>query len=84
MEPQQHRGPSPSRRAGHSFAVQDHSKVRSQRSRPPDGAPRKLISAGSLRVVRLGGSEYTDAAEPEDSQHANLVQLDRSEYAELH
>ena len=45
---------------------------------------RKLISAGSFRVVRLGGSEYTDAAEPEDSQHANLVQLDRREYTELH
>jgi uncharacterized membrane protein YdjX (TVP38/TMEM64 family) len=44
---------------------------------------RKLISAGSFRVVRLGGSEYTDAAEPEDSQHASLVQLDRSEYTEL-
>ncbi len=45
---------------------------------------RKLISAGRFRVVRLGGSEYTDAAEPEDSQYANLVQLDRSEYTELH
>ena len=45
---------------------------------------RNLISAGSFRVVRLGGSEYTDAAEPEDSQHASLVQLDRSEYTELH
>jgi len=45
---------------------------------------RKLISAGSLGVVRMGGSEYTDAAEPEDSQYTNLVQLDRSEYTELH
>ena len=45
---------------------------------------RKLISAGSFRVVRLGGSEYTDSSEQEDSQHANLVQLDRSEYTELH
>ena len=45
---------------------------------------RNLISAGSFRVVRLGGSEYTDAAEPEDSQYANLVQLDRREYTELH
>jgi hypothetical protein len=45
---------------------------------------RKLISAGSLGVVRMSGSEYTDAAEPEDSQYTNLVQLDRSEYTELH
>ena len=45
---------------------------------------RKLISADSFRVVRLGSSEYTDAAEPEDSQYNNLVQLDRSEYTELH
>ncbi len=44
---------------------------------------RKLISASSFRVVRLGGSEYTDAAEPEDSQPTNLVQLDPSEYTEL-
>ncbi len=45
---------------------------------------RKLISAGSFRVVGFGGSEYSDAAEPEDSQYTNLVQLDRSEYTELH
>jgi hypothetical protein len=45
---------------------------------------RKLLSAGSFRVVRLDGSEYTAGAEPEDSQHTNLVQLDRSEYTELH
>ncbi len=44
---------------------------------------RKLFSAGGFRGVRLDGSEY-DAAEPEDSQYTNLVQLDRSEYTELH
>ena len=44
---------------------------------------RKLISAGSFRAVRLDGSEYADAAEPEDSQYANVVQLDPSEYTEL-
>ena len=60
------------------------------RSQHPQRVPkryrhlRNLISAGSFRVVRLGGSEYTDAAEPEDSQYANLVQLDRREYTELH
>ena len=44
---------------------------------------RKLISAGSFGVVRMDGSENTDAAEPEDGQYTNLVQLDRSEYTEL-
>ena len=45
---------------------------------------RKLLSAGSFRVVQQGGGEYTAAAEPEDSQYTNLVQLDRSEYTEVH
>jgi hypothetical protein len=43
---------------------------------------RKLPSAGSFRVVRLNGSQYTDVAEPEGSDYTNLVQLDRSEYTE--
>jgi uncharacterized membrane protein YdjX (TVP38/TMEM64 family) len=44
---------------------------------------RKLLSGGSPRVVRLNGSQYTDAAEPEGSDYTNLVQLDRSEYTEV-
>jgi hypothetical protein len=44
---------------------------------------RTLLSAGSLRVVRLDGSQYTDVAEPEGSDHTNLVQLDRSQYTEV-
>ena len=44
---------------------------------------RKLLSAGSFRVVRLDGSRYTDVAEPEGSDYTNLVQLDRSEYTEV-
>jgi len=44
---------------------------------------RKLLSGDSFRVVRLDGSQYTDVAEPESSGHANLVQLDRSEYTEI-
>jgi uncharacterized membrane protein YdjX (TVP38/TMEM64 family) len=41
---------------------------------------RKLLSEGSFRVARLNDSQYTDVAEPEGSEHTNLVQLDRSEY----
>ncbi|HEX3492250.1 MAG TPA: hypothetical protein VHU92_23085 [Streptosporangiaceae bacterium] len=44
---------------------------------------RKLISRGSFPVVRLDGSQYTDAPEPEDSSYDNLVQLDRGEYTEV-
>src|SRR5215468_11236078 len=44
---------------------------------------RKLLSGDSFRVVRLDGSQYTDVAEPQGSDHANLVQLDRSEYTEI-
>jgi uncharacterized membrane protein YdjX (TVP38/TMEM64 family) len=44
---------------------------------------RKLLSGESFRVVRLNGSEYTDAAETEGSDYTNLVQLDRSEYTEV-
>ena len=44
---------------------------------------RKLLSGDSFRVVRLGGSQYTDVADPQDSQYTNLVQLDPSEYTEL-
>ena len=44
---------------------------------------RKLLSGGSVRVVRLGGSQYTDVSEPEGSDYANVVELDRSEYTEV-
>jgi hypothetical protein len=45
---------------------------------------RKLLSADNFRVVRLDGSQYTDVAEPAGGHHANLVQLDSSEYTEVH
>ena len=44
---------------------------------------RKLLSRSSFPVVRLDGSQYTDAAEPEGTHYPNLVQLDRSEYTEV-
>jgi uncharacterized membrane protein YdjX (TVP38/TMEM64 family) len=44
---------------------------------------RKLLSGDSVRVVRLDGTQDTDAAEPAGSQYTNLVQLDRSEYTEV-
>jgi len=44
---------------------------------------RKLLSGGGMRVVRLNGSQYADVAEPGGSEHAGLVQLDRSEYTEI-
>ena len=44
---------------------------------------RKLLIGDGFRVVRLDGSQYTDVAEPEGSDYANLVQLDRSEYTEV-
>jgi hypothetical protein len=44
---------------------------------------RKLLSAGSFRVMPLDGSQYADVAEPEDGDYANLVQLDRSQYTEV-
>jgi len=33
--------------------------------------------------VRLDGSQYTDVAEPGDSDYTNVVQLDHSEYTEV-
>jgi uncharacterized membrane protein YdjX (TVP38/TMEM64 family) len=44
---------------------------------------RKLVSGSGLRVVRLDGGQYSDVAEPEDSDYTNLVQLDRGEYTEV-
>ncbi|HEX3963684.1 MAG TPA: hypothetical protein VHZ03_44770 [Trebonia sp.] len=44
---------------------------------------RKLVSGLSFPVVQPNGSQYTDAAEPAGGDHANVVQLDRSEYTEV-
>ena len=44
---------------------------------------RRLLSRGSFHIVRLDGSQYTDLAQPQDGDHANVVQLDRSQYTEV-
>jgi uncharacterized membrane protein YdjX (TVP38/TMEM64 family) len=44
---------------------------------------RKLLTGDGFRVVRLNGSQYTDAAEPAGGEATNLVQLDRSEYTDV-
>jgi uncharacterized membrane protein len=44
---------------------------------------RKLVSRWSFDVVPLDGSPYTDIAEPQGSDYANVVRLDRSEYTEV-
>ena len=44
---------------------------------------RKLLSGGSLRVVRLDASQYTGAAEPEGGEYADVLELDPSEYTEV-
>jgi hypothetical protein len=44
---------------------------------------RKLLSAGSFRVVRPDGSQYTGVAEPAGSDYADVVELDPSEYTEV-
>ena len=44
---------------------------------------RKLLSERSFRVVPLDGSLYTDIAEPQGSDHANVVRLDRSQYTDV-
>jgi hypothetical protein len=44
---------------------------------------RKLVSGDSFRLVQPDGSQYTDAAEPEDGNYPNVLQLDRSEYTEV-
>jgi hypothetical protein len=36
----------------------------------------------SIRII-LDGSQYTDVAEPQGGDYANVVQLDRSEYTEV-
>ena len=45
---------------------------------------RKLLSGSGFRFVRPeDGGEYITVAEPRDSDHANVVQLDRSDYTEI-
>ena len=44
---------------------------------------RKLISGLGFPVVQPDGSQYTDVAGPEDSDHTNVVHLDRSQYTEV-
>jgi uncharacterized membrane protein YdjX (TVP38/TMEM64 family) len=44
---------------------------------------RKLVSAHSFRFVQPDGSQYTEVAEPAGGDHANVVQLGRSEYTEV-
>jgi hypothetical protein len=44
---------------------------------------RKLLSGSGFRAAAPDGSPYTDLAAPRDSEYANLVQLDRSEYTEV-
>jgi hypothetical protein len=44
---------------------------------------RKLLSGGGFPIVRLDGSQYDDAAEPDGGGYTNLVQLDRGEYTEV-
>jgi hypothetical protein len=44
---------------------------------------RKLVARHSFRVVPLDGSQYSDVAEPADSDYTDVVQLDRSEYTEV-
>ncbi len=44
---------------------------------------RKLLSGRSFGVVPLDPSQYTDVAEPQGSDHTNVVRLDRSQYTEV-
>jgi hypothetical protein len=44
---------------------------------------RKLVSGAGFGVVQPDGSQYTGVPEPRDSDHVNVVHLDRSEYTEI-
>jgi hypothetical protein len=44
---------------------------------------RKLVSGLSFPVVQPDGGQYTGVPEPRDSEHVNVVHLDRSEYTEI-
>ena len=45
---------------------------------------RKLVSEASFGFVQLDDSQYTDVGQPGGGDHTNVVQLDRSEYTEVH
>jgi hypothetical protein len=44
---------------------------------------RKLVAGLSSSVVQPDGGQFTGVPEPRDSDHANVVHLDRSEYTEI-
>jgi hypothetical protein len=44
---------------------------------------RKTLSRVGLHVEQLDRSRYTDVAEPNGGDYADVVQLDRSEYTEV-
>jgi hypothetical protein len=44
---------------------------------------RKLLSRASFRVAPLDLRQYTDVAEPKDSNYTDVVRLDRSDYSEV-
>jgi hypothetical protein len=44
---------------------------------------RKLVTGSGFRDAWLTGAPHSDAAEPQDTSYANVVQLDRSEYTDL-
>jgi hypothetical protein len=44
---------------------------------------RKLLSGGSFGVMRMNGSQDADVEEPEAGGYSSIVQLDRSDYAEV-
>ena len=44
---------------------------------------RKLVSGLNFPVVQPDGSQYTGVPEQRDSDHVNVVHLDRSEYTEI-
>src|SRR5215475_1519033 len=45
---------------------------------------RKLVSGPSFRVVHLDSSQHVDVAEPRGGDYTNVVQLDRSQYTDVH
>jgi uncharacterized membrane protein YdjX (TVP38/TMEM64 family) len=44
---------------------------------------RRVLSGRSFHVVQLDGGEYAAGTEPQGSGYADVVRLDRSEYAEV-
>jgi hypothetical protein len=44
---------------------------------------RKLVTGQGFRVVTLDGGQYTGFGEPDGSDQAHVVQLDRSQYTDV-